>query len=234
MESRSHHFASRSSSSRTRGCDASAVARNASMQLWGKGQGCDLRYRTEPSSTTTPVSSSTSRATALSSVSPASQNPASVVIMPAGCRGDRARRILELQRELTAMIAAGSDRGNVSAPLVDPLRAWPALCRIAGPPSTEQKPERRCHVAMAVAASATWFSVGERNGACVRVSRKRESSRPALALTAKSGAPPARPRKAIVVPDDWSSIPKASASASSINASAVSDEKSARPPSQTT
>ena len=57
---------------------SSDVARpmNPSIRLAGSGQGWLPKYSTSP--TTMPVSSKTSRRTASSSVSPGSQNPASV------------------------------------------------------------------------------------------------------------------------------------------------------------
>ena len=103
----------------------------------------------------TPVSSSTSRATQASKVSPASTKPASVVMTPSGWRGDRASRILSFARFETAQIMAGSLLGNDTVPHFSQVRAWPALPNVQGPPQMEQKPERRFHVTKAVAARAT-------------------------------------------------------------------------------
>ena len=177
----------------------------------------------------TPVSSSTSRATRASKVSPASTKPASVVITPSGCRGDRASRILSFARFDTAQIIAGSLRGNETVPHFSQVRAWPALPNVQGPPQMEQKPERRFHVTSAVAARATWFSLKLRNGPCTRVSRKRASSVSRVASTAKSGAPSSVPRNVAVA-----TSPKRAASARASRSSLPSASKSALPPSQTT
>ena len=178
----------------------------------------------------TPVSSSTSRATHASKVSPASTKPANVVITPSGWRGDRASRILSFARFDTAQIIAGSLRGKRDgAALLAGPRVARGLPSVQGPPQMEQKPERRFHVTSAVAASATWFSLKLRNGPCTLVSRKRASSVSRVASTAKSGAPSRVPRNVAVA-----TSPKRAASARASRSSLPSASKSALPPSQTT
>ena len=107
----------------------------------GNGQGCIECSRT--SRTTKPDSSSVSRATASSTVSPGSTKPASAEYIPFGNMRWRARR--HFSPKVGSMIATGSTRGKCSALHAGQTRFQPASATSVRAPQLAQKPCRACH-----------------------------------------------------------------------------------------
>mmetsp|Transcript_2848 Transcript_2848/g.6135 ORF Transcript_2848/g.6135 Transcript_2848/m.6135 type:complete len:207 (+) Transcript_2848:425-1045(+) len=130
----------------------SAVAEKATMQDRGNGQGWLATYSMLSLSTTTPVSSRTSLATAFSKDSPASTKPASTVCILGGCRWLRASNNLEPQRLETETMMEGSCRGQDSANVLLEAQfehSWavPPCVSFNGDPQVLQCLLERCQLA---------------------------------------------------------------------------------------